>query len=70
MKSNKKIFDENNKDIKDKVTNMNYNSKSTMQSGYKKGIPVAEKNINLTKNELKDSQIKADKTNNNLNVRY
>lgn len=67
MKSNKRIFEENNKDMRDKVTNMNYNSKTTMQSGSKKGIPVAEKNANLAKNELKESQSKGDK-NNNLNV--
>jgi glutamate/tyrosine decarboxylase-like PLP-dependent enzyme len=66
MKSNKKIFEENNKDIRDKVSNMNYNSKTTMQSN-KKGFPVAEKNANLAKNELKESDYKGDK-NTNLNV--
>ena len=67
MKSNKRIFEENNKDMRDKVTNMNYNSKTTMRSTSKKGIPVAEKNTNLAKNDIKESQNKGDK-NSNLNV--
>ncbi len=68
MKSNKKYFEENNKDMRDKAANMNYNSKTTMQSSSKKGIPVSEKNTNLAKNGLKESQNKAADKNNNLNV--
>lgn len=70
MKSNKRIFEENNKDMKDKVSKMNYTSKTTMQSNTKKGTPVAEKNTNLAKNDLKESQIKGEKNTNNLNVSF
>ncbi len=70
MKSNKKIFEENNKELKDKVTAVNYNTKSTMQNATKKSVPKAEKNTNLNKfNDLKESVNKNDKSN-NLNVLY
>ena len=40
-----------------------------MITSTKKGVPAAEKNANLSKNEMKDSQYKNDKNNNNnLNV--
>lgn len=68
MKSNKRIFEENNKELKDKVSGINnFNSKTTTQS-IKKAIPIAEKNNNLNKNELKDSNNRSEKNNNNLNV--
>jgi len=68
MKSNKKIFEENNKELKDKLTGINnFNSKATTQS-MKKAIPIAEKNNNSSKNEFKDSHNRSEKNNNNLNV--